>query len=139
MTLLILAVLLASGASLWVIQPILARRAALLVDTAPGGLLDAEARKRVALGSLKEVEYDFLAGKLDETDYRAQIDRLSGEALQAIQAADAAQAAHSVHIHGRSAAAIAAGDGAGIGAVHDCGFVNPLGSRFCAGCGTRLS
>ncbi|HEV2131670.1 MAG TPA: zinc ribbon domain-containing protein [Longimicrobiaceae bacterium] len=139
MTLLILAALLASGASLWVIQPILARRAALLVDTAPGGLLDAEARKRVALASLKEVEYDFLAGKLDEADYRAQLDRLSAEALHAIQAADAAQAAHSVHLAGRPAAAIGAGGGAGIGSAHGCGFVNPLGSRFCAGCGARLS
>jgi hypothetical protein len=139
MTLLVLAALLASGASLWVIQPILARRAALLVDTAPGSLLDAEARKRVALASLKEVEYDFLAGKLDEADYRAQLDRLSAEALQAIQAADAAQAAHSIRIHGRPSPAAGTVDGAEIGSVHACGFVNPLGSRFCAGCGARLS
>lgn len=122
MTLLVLGVALALAAGAWVISPILSRRAALLADVAPGAVLDAEARKRVALASLKEVEYDFAAGKLDEPDYRAMRDRLSAEAVRAIRSAEA--------LSGPAPAAEPVG--------HACGFVNPGGSRFCAGCGARL-
>lgn len=121
MTLLLLSVLMALAAGAWVIQPLLARRAAVLADVAPGAVLDAEARKRVALASLKEVEYDYAAGKLDEADYREMRDRLSVEALRALRAAEAVRvpvAAKPVR--------------------HACGFVNPGGSRFCAGCGAPL-
>ena len=119
MTLLVLSVLLAAVAAMWVIQPILARRAAPLADVEPAGLLNAEARRSVALASLREVEYDREAGKLDDADYRALRDRLAAEAVQAIRAAD--------HVHA-----------AAEGSAHACGFGNPAGSRFCGGCGTRL-
>ena len=121
MTLLLLSVALALAAGAWVVHPILARRTAVVVDVAPGAVLDAEARKRVALASLKEVEYDYAAGKLDEADYRAMRDRLSAEALRALRAAEALSvpaAAEPVR--------------------HACGFTSPGGSRFCAGCGARL-
>ncbi|HEU0014690.1 MAG TPA: zinc ribbon domain-containing protein [Longimicrobium sp.] len=123
MTLLVFSALLATLAGAYVIRPILVRRGALLVDVAPGAVLDAEARRRVALASLKELEYDYLGGKLDEADYRAQRERLGLEALAAIRASEAV--------------------GGGIAVVsdsdrHACGFVNLAGSRFCAGCGTRL-
>jgi hypothetical protein len=122
MTLLVLAVLLAGVCGFLVIHPILARRAALVQDVTSGGVLDAEARKRVALTELKEIEYDFLGGKLDEADYRELRDRLSRAALVAIQAAQAASdAAPAAEVE------------------HSCGFVNPAASRFCAGCGARLA
>ena len=120
MTLLVSSVLLAAIAGLWVIQPILSRRVAPLADVEAAGLLNAEARRSVALASLREVEYDREAGKLDDVDYRALRDQLAAEAVQAIRAAD--------HVH-----AAAEGD------AHACGFQNPTGSRFCGGCGTRLS
>ncbi len=110
-------------------RPLVDRRDALLVDVAPGAVLDAEARRRVALVALKELEYDYLGGKLDDTDYRAQKERLSVEALAAMRAAEA----------------VGYGAGAGDGPVaaagpdrHACGFLNPPLSRFCAGCGARL-
>jgi hypothetical protein len=59
--------------------PIAGRRTAVLVDAAPGALLDADARRRATLASLRELEYDYLGGKLDEPDYRAQRDRMSYE------------------------------------------------------------
>jgi len=130
-TLLLLAALLATAAGLLVIGPILARRTAVLADAAPGSLLDAEARRRAALAALKDLEYDYLGGKLDAADYQAQRDRLGVEAVAAMRAAEAAQAE--------------AGEGVVDGTVgehlpvtHGCGFVNPPGSRFCAGCGKRL-
>ena len=129
MTLLLFSVLLALLAAAFVIRPVLARRDALLVDLAPGALLDAEARRRVALTSLKELDYDYLGGKLDEADYRAQKERLSIEALAAMRAAEAAGYANGGPA---DAVAVAGPD------RHACGFLNPPGSRFCAGCGVRL-
>lgn|GEM_PF-1412942 len=132
MTLLLLSAVLATLVAVYVVRPILARRTAVIADAAPGALLDAEAKRRSTLAALKELEYDFLGGKLDQADYLAQRDRLSYEALAAMRAAEAAQAQ--------------AGTGVVDGIVprtldavtHTCGFVNPPASRFCAGCGKRL-
>jgi hypothetical protein len=121
-TLLAFSLLLALLAAAFVVAPLVARREAVLADVAPGAVLDAEARRRVALAALKELEYDYLGGKLDEPDYRAQKQRLSLEALEAMRAAEA--------VGGGAAAA----EGR-----HRCGFLNPPASRFCAGCGARLA
>jgi hypothetical protein len=123
-TLLAFSLLLALLAAAFVVRPLVARRDALLADVAPGAVLDAEARRRVALASLKELEYDFLGGKLDDADYRAQKERLSVEALAAMRAAEA--------VSGASGGPAAGPD------RHACGFLNPPLSRFCAGCGARL-
>jgi hypothetical protein len=132
MTLLVFSILLATAVGIVVIRPIAARRTAILADAAPGVLLDAEARRRMTLAALKELEYDFLGGKLDRADYLAQRDRLGYEALAAMRAAEAAQAQ----------AGVAVVDGVVAKAddpvTHRCGFVNPPASRFCAGCGKRL-
>lgn len=121
MTLLLAAVLLGTLAGAWVIGPIVRRRLALLGDPDAGGIVDATARKRVALASLREIEYDRIGGKLDDDDYQRLKAQLEREALHAMEAADAARA------------------GAAVPPItHACGFVNPLGSRFCAGCGAPL-
>ena len=131
MTLLLLSALLATVVGLLVVRPVVARRTAILSDVAPGSLLDAEARRRSTLAALKDLEYDYLGGKLDTADYLAQRDRLSYEALAAIRAAEAAQAEAGV------GALVGEGE-AGESITHACGFVNPPASRFCAGCGKRL-
>jgi hypothetical protein len=132
LTLLLLSAFLATLAASFVVRPILARRTAVIADAAPGALLDAEARRRSTLAALKELEYDYLGGKLDQADYLAQRDRLSYEALAAMRAAETAQAqAGTGVVDGivpRGAEAV----------THGCGFVNPPASRFCAGCGKRL-
>ncbi|HEX8431652.1 MAG TPA: zinc ribbon domain-containing protein [Longimicrobium sp.] len=126
MMVLVVALVLALAAAGWVIRPIAARRTAVLVDAAPGALLDAEARRRATLASLRELEYDFLGGKLDDADYRSQRERMSYEALEAIRRAESAEreAAGERSTHTE--------------APHACGFANPSGSRFCARCGKRL-
>jgi hypothetical protein len=123
-TLLAFSLLLSLLAAAFVVRPLVARRDALLVDLASGAVLDAEARRRVALVALKELEYDYLGGKLDDADYRAQKERLSVEALAAMRAAESV---------GAEAGRTAAGPDR-----HACGFLNPPLSRFCAGCGARL-
>jgi hypothetical protein len=119
-TLFVLSVLLAGVSTLWVVHPIFARKRALLADVERADVLDAESRKSVALSSLREIEYDREAGKLDDTDYRALHGQLAAEAMQAIRASDYV---HTPGDEGR----------------HACGFRNPPGSRFCGGCGTRLA
>lgn len=123
MTLMIAALALGALAGAYVVLPIVRRRLALLGD-ARGAVIDAETRKRVALASLREIEYDRIGGKLDDEDYRRLRVQLEREALAAVQAAE-------------GAAGAAEGD-PGTTVTHACGFVNPLGSRFCAGCGARL-
>ena len=118
------AVLVGLATAAFVIVPLILRRLALLDDPIPGGVLDAEARRRVALTSLKEVEYDRAAGKLDDEDYLHLRTQLEREALAAIEAAERMQQG-----------AVVADD---FRVTHACGFVNPAGSRFCSGCGRRL-
>jgi hypothetical protein len=131
-TVLLLSAVLATLVGLFIIRPIVARRTAIVADAAPGSLLDAEARRRSTLSALKDLEYDYLGGKLDRTDYLSQRDRLSHEALLAIRAAEAAQAqAGTMAFDG----IVARGEEP---IAHACGFVNPPASRFCAGCGKRL-
>ncbi len=120
MNLLIAAVVLAIIAAMWVAHPILFRRWRMVSDPIPTATLEREARKRVALAALKDVEYDHAAGKLDEVDYEEMRSRLEAEALEALKAADAPRADDRPR-------------------RHTCGFVNPPGSRFCAGCGRRLT
>lgn len=127
MTLLALSALLAIAAAGFVIAPVVARREAMLADLASGAVLDAEARRRVTLTALRELEYDYLGGKLDEPDYRAQKQRLSLEALAAMRAAEAVRGGP-----------VAPRDMAAVNDRHACGFLNPPRSRFCAGCGVRL-
>lgn len=109
---------------------------------------EAEHRKRVALLALRDVEYDFHAGKLDEADYRTLKAQVSAEALAALD--DEAKAAR----------AGVAGEGAGAQAERarieaeiaelrasirqgaicaHCGHPNPRGSRFCGECGAALA
>ena len=133
MTLLLMSAVLASIAGLFVIRPILARRTAGLADAAPGSLLDAEARRRATLSALRDLEYDYLGGKLDHADYLAQRDRLSLEALDALRVAEAAQASAGAGVVDGTVVHAPA-----VAMAHACGFVNPPGSRFCAGCGKRL-
>jgi hypothetical protein len=103
-------------------------------------LTETEARKRVALLALRDVEYDFLAGKLDEDDYRSLKGQLTAEALAALEADEAARVA----VAGGSDADIEAEiarvrEGLRTGVVcTECGYANEQGSRFCSACGHAL-
>ena len=103
-------------------------------------LTEAEARKRVALLALRDVEYDFLAGKLDDTDYRSLKGELTAEALAALEADEKARAG----VSGDADAALEAEIAqirAGIREAQfcsDCGAQNEAGSRFCSSCGHAI-
>lgn len=137
------AALVAAAVVLFILQPVVKGIHASLVRE-EDELTDTEARKRVALLALRDVEYDYLAGKLDENDYRSLKSELTAEALAALEADEAARAA----MAGRKASGGDVDLEAEIARVRStlragptcpsCGYGNAEGSRFCSACGSPL-
>jgi len=105
-------------------------------------LTETEARKRVALLALRDVEYDFLAGKLDQDDYRSLKSQLTAEALAALEADEAARGAGAAAVDSDATieaeiARVRAGLRSGV-VCAECSFTNESGSRFCSACGRAL-
>ena len=124
---------------LFILQPVVKGLHASL-EREDDELTETEARKRVALLALRDVEYDFLAGKLDQDDYRSMKGQLTAEALAALEADEAARGAGSATTDADLEAEIArvrAGLRSGV-VCADCAFANDKGSRFCSACGHAL-
>ena len=105
-------------------------------------LTDTEHRKRVALLGLRDVEYDFLAGKLDEEDYRLLKSELTAEALAALEADEAARDGTGSDADdaledeiARVRESLRSGKGL---ACPACAYTSEQGSRFCSACGQAL-
>jgi hypothetical protein len=132
--------LVAAAVLLFIMQPVVKGLHASL-EREDDELTETEARKRVALLALRDVEYDFLAGKLDEQDYRSLKSDLTAEALAAMEADEAARTAGGVAVDPdieREIARIREGLKSG-SFCSDCGFSNEQGSRFCSACGHPLA
>ena len=136
------AALVAAAAVLFIIQPLVKGLHASL-DRDDDELTETEARKRVALLALRDVEYDYLAGKLDETDYRSLKAELTAEALAALEADEAARdgrgpdADDPTDLEAEIARARARLS-SGTLVCRSCSFGNEEGSRFCSACGSAL-
>lgn len=131
-----LGVLLAGLTVVWVLLPLLlGQEAPMEPDDAVMG--EAHHRRRIALLSLRDVEYDYLAGKLDEADYRAMKLEISSEALSALDEASGSEG-------GEPTADLEAEIEAMRESLRDglvcstCAHPNPRGARFCASCGAAL-
>jgi cytochrome c-type biogenesis protein CcmI len=143
MSLVLGAALFATAVILFILQPLLTGRWAPMARD-DDEMTDAEARRRVTLLALRDVEYDRVTGKLDDKDYQELRRELSAEALAALAVEREERRAQS-----------AAGDGdpldlearirhvrQGLRAgttCRSCGHLNPQGSRFCSSCGSRLT
>jgi hypothetical protein len=131
--------LIVAAVLLFILQPVVKGLHASL-EREDDELTETEARKRVALLALRDVEYDFLAGKLDEEDYRSLKSELTAEALAALEADEAAKADGAGATEEDIEAEIArvrAGLRSGV-VCSACGFMNEPGSRFCSSCGDQL-
>jgi hypothetical protein len=132
--------LITAAVLLFILQPVVKGLHASL-EREDDELTETEARKRVALLALRDVEYDFLAGKLDEEDYRSLKGQLTAEALAALEADEAARSAVGSGPDADVEAEIArirAGLRSGL-VCGECGFSNVEGSRFCSSCGLSLA
>ena len=135
------AALVAAAVVLFIVQPV-AKGLHASLEREEDELTETEARKRVALLALRDVEYDYLAGKLDENDYRSLKGELTAEALAALEADERVR---SGRFSGEAAEALEAEiaearAGLRSGAFcSDCGFANEPGSRFCSACGHALA
>ena len=140
MTLYVGVALVTAAVLMFILQPVVKGLHASL-ERDDDELTDTEARKRVALLALRDVEYDFLAGKLDEDDYRSLKAELTAEAMAALEADETARGAGASTGDQDIEAEIArlrAGLRSGV-LCGDCGFSNEEGSRFCSSCGHALS
>lgn len=131
------AALVAAAVILFILQPV-AKGLHASLDREEDELTDTEARKRVALLALRDVEYDFLAGKLDETDYRSLKGELTAEALAALEADEKAREGTTTVADLESEIAQVRSELREGVTCSDCGFANEPGSRFCASCGHAL-
>ena len=99
---------------------------------------EVEARQRVALKGLRDAEYDYRSGKLDEDDYRALKAEMSREALAAMEEGKSDPALSEVDPLEEEISRARRGLAEGR-TCHECGHVNAEGSRFCAACGHPLA
>ena len=150
---------LAAGVVLYVILPLVRGRAAPLHRTAEEYSED-QFRKQVALAALRDIEYDYATGKMDEEDYRELKAELSAEALRILEtlrdqeelAAETETPAEEGADAGGEPEAVSEEEmdvlEAEIARVRrglqegrtcrSCAFLNPPGSQYCGRCGREL-
>ncbi|MDH5590378.1 MAG: zinc ribbon domain-containing protein [Gemmatimonadota bacterium] len=140
MTSLLGAVLVTAMVVFFILQPVVKGLQASLARE-DDELTDTEARKRVALLALRDVEFDFLSGKLDEEDYRNLKGEFTAEALAALEAHEAALDGTATEGDEDLEAEIALARESLRGGVPcgECGYGNAPGSRFCSSCGSGLT
>ena len=76
--------LVSAGVILFVMLPVLRGDWATL-ESPDDEITEVDARKQAALRGLRDAEYDFRSGKLDQADYQALKSDLARRALEAIE------------------------------------------------------
>ena len=140
MDILLAAILLTTAVVVFVLHPLI-RGASAPMGREEDEPTEAEARSRVTLLALRDVEYDYVSGKLDEEDYARLKKELSVEALEALETRereleDRAGEAGAADLEAEIARARQGLRTGTVCAV--CAGENEPGSRFCAHCGTPL-
>jgi cytochrome c-type biogenesis protein CcmI len=154
-------VLVAAGVILFVMLPVL-RGDWASMGRSEDEVTEVDARKQAALRGLRDAEYDYRSGKIDQADYEVLKSDLARQALEAMEEESAGghtadEGAPTDGAMKRSKGSAAKGasfdaDGdrleAEIARVRKgmaegrtcpgCGHLNVKKSRFCTGCGERL-
>lgn len=130
------ALLLAAAVMFFVLHPLVTGRHSSL-ERSDDEMSDADSRRRVKLLALRDVEYDFATGKLDDEDYRSLKRELSAEALEALEASE--KEAEGVGSDALEAEIATIRERLKSGTVCPaCHHANPADSRFCSSCGSAL-
>ncbi len=90
-----------------------------------------ERQKLEAYRAIKEAEFDFQMGKLDEADFRLVRERYAAKALEAIAALE--------QLRGEEAPARPQAPRVAMSFCPQCGSRLPRGAKFCPGCGLSLA
>ena len=130
------ALLLVAAVVFFVLQPLVLGRSAAL-ERSDDEMSDAESRRRVRLLALRDVEYDFAAGKLDEADYRSLKRELSAEAIEALDGSEREERGVGSAELEAEIASVREALSSGRLCV-SCGYANPPSSRFCSSCGSPV-
>lgn len=139
MTLYVGVALVTAAVVLFLLQPVVKGIHASL-EREDDELTETEARKRIALLALRDVEYDFLSGKLDGDDYRSLKSELTAEALSALEADEAAREGTGSGDDQIEAEIMRIREEIrGASVCPACDFTNPPQSRFCSACGRALA
>lgn len=88
------AILLISATAVFLLAPLVQHAKAPLTDgpDAAAELRELYTLKDVTYETLRDVEFDFHAGKITEVDYREMTDRYTHEALEVVRRIDAIEA-----------------------------------------------
>jgi len=146
--------LVSAGVILFVMLPVL-RGDWASMERSDDEITDVDARKQAALRGLRDAEYDYRSGKLNQADYQILKSDLARQALEVMQegaagnvANDEAPAAAGVKPPKGVAPDLAESLEAEIARVRKgigqgrtcagCGHLNVKKSRFCTGCGASL-
>jgi len=140
-----IAVLIALGMAAFVAMPLLAREGAgassLPVDVTP--LADLKRRRLVVYENLKDLEFEYQAGKLAAPDYESLRQNYLGEAatlMAASQEAEQLKEIDAVLEHEIAARRASRKDRLPQDYVcSKCGFENPVPVKFCGECGTKIA
>ena len=144
MILLGIALLLAAGAAVLVVAPLVSADAAgsgtLPVDVTP--LADLKRRRLVVYENLKDLEFEFQSGKIARQDYRSLRENYLGEAavlMAATQEAETLKESETLierQVAARRARLKAQPPDDYV--CPKCGFENPVPVKFCGECGARI-
>ena len=140
-----IAILIALGMAVFVAMPLLAREAAagasLPVDVTP--LADLKRRRLVVYENLKDLEFEYQAGKLAAQDYQSLKQNYLGEAaslMAASQEAEQLKETDALLEHEIAARrALRKNQPPQDYVCPQCGFENPVPVKFCGECGTRIT
>ncbi len=140
-------ILVSAGMVLFVMMPVL-RGDWAVMGRSDDEVTEADARKQAALRGLRDAEYDFHSGKIDQADYQVIKSDLARRALAAMEeegtdsdAADVGSPPASPDAEGDRLEAEIARVRKGMAqgrTCPECGHLNVKKSRFCTGCGGRL-
>ena len=142
-------ILVAAGVILFVMLPVL-RGDWATMERSDDEVTEVDARKQAALRGLRDAEYDYHSGKIDQEDYQVLKSDLARQALAAMEEEESSPGHAADEGTPTDGASDADGDRLEVEIARvrkgmaegrtcpGCGHLNVKKSRFCTGCGERL-